>query len=321
MLSRSAAAAPRVSVITIFLNAEHYLAEAINSVLAQDFCDLELILVDDGSIDGGTTIARDYASRPGSMVRYVEHPSRANRGMSASRNLGLSAARGELVAFIDADDVWMPRKLSDQVAIMDAHPELGMVCGAVRYWTSWEGGEDTVVPTGHALNRVIPNPEASLALYPLGEAAAPCPSDLLLRRDLVLSLGGFEEHFTGPRQMYEDQGFLAKLYLAAPVYFSDSVWLNYRQHAESCVATMTREGRYHEVRHYFLEWLDGYLATLPQRDLRVVWALKKALLPYRHPWCHKALITAAGLAQYSLWAARQILSPLRQGSGGRTEPG
>ncbi len=217
------AAAPRVSVITIFLNAERFISEAIESVLTQDFCDFEIILVDDGSTQECTTIARDYAQRYAPIIRYLEHPGHQNRGMSASRNLGVAAARGEFVAFIDADDVWEKNKLTEQLAIMDRFPELGMVCGAARYWSSWNGGDDQTIPTGHLYNRVILPPNAALALYPLSKASAPCPSDLLLRRELIASLGGFEEHFTGPRQLYEDQAFLAKLYLAAPVYFADRV--------------------------------------------------------------------------------------------------
>ena len=67
-----------------------------------------------------------------------------------------------------------------------------------------------IVPTGHVINCLVMPPEASLALYPLGKAAAPCPSDMMLRRDAVNAVGGFEEHFTGPRQMYEDQAFPGK---------------------------------------------------------------------------------------------------------------
>src|SRR5436190_825161 len=141
------AAAPRVSVITPFLNAERFIAEAIESVLAQDFHDFELILIDDGSSRKCRDIARNYAVRYADVIRYVSHEGHVNRGISASRNLGVSLARGELVAFIDADDVWAPAKLSEQVAIMDAHPELGMVCGAARYWRSWNGGRDVIVPT------------------------------------------------------------------------------------------------------------------------------------------------------------------------------
>jgi glycosyltransferase involved in cell wall biosynthesis len=296
---------PRVSVITIFLNAERYLAEAVESVLAQDFPELELILVDDGSAEPCSTLARGYAARD-PRVTYLDHPDHQNRGMSASRNLGISAARGTFIAFIDADDAWSPAKLREQVAIMEANPELGMVCGAVRYWYSWNGGEDVLIPTGHVHNRVVHPPEASLALYPLGSAAAPCPSDLLLRRDVVTALGGFEEHFTGARQMYEDQGFLAKLYLAAPVFFSDRVWLSYRQHADSCVAEVTRDGRYDDVRLYFLNWLERYLAGLPHPDPRVGTALRRALWPYRHPVIHKAARKSHDLLRRGRQIARRF---------------
>ena len=294
------AARPRVSVITIFLNAERFISEAIESVLVQDFRDFEIILVDDGSTRVCTTIARDYAARHPTIIRYLEHPGHQNRGMSASRNLGLWAARGEFVAFIDADDVWEKTKLTEQLAIMNAFPEIGMVCGAARYWTSWSGGNDVIVPTGHLCNTVILPPEAALALYPLGKASAPCPSDLLIRQRVAVSLGGFEEHFTGPRQMYEDQGFLAKLYLASPVYFSDQVWLNYRRHPESCIETVTSQGRYHEVRLYFLNWLEAYLSAMPQPDERVSTALCRALWRYRHPRMH-AVASRSHQMLKSLW--------------------
>jgi len=280
---------PRVSVIAIFLNEERFISEAIESVLAQDFRHFEVILVDDGSTDESTTIARDYTARYAPVIRYLEHPGHQNLGQSASRNLGLAAARGEFVALLDADDVWEKTKLTEQLAIMNAFPELGMVCGAARYWSSWNGGNDVIVPTGHRYNTIILPPEAALALYPLGEADAPCPSDLLLRREVVTSVGKFEEHFAGPRQMYEDQAFLIKLYLATPVYFSDRVWLNYRLHADSSMAEAISQGRYHEWRFYFLNWLEAYLKTMPQPpDPRVFAALRNALWPYRHPRLHAA---------------------------------
>jgi glycosyltransferase involved in cell wall biosynthesis len=284
-----AAARPRVSVITIFLNAERFIEEAIDSVLRQDYGDLELILVDDGSTEACASLARSAAARFAPFVRYLQHDRGQNRGMSASRNLGLSVAQGEFVAFIDADDVWAPSKLREQLAILQSHPELDMVCGAVRYWYSWAGGTDSVIPTGHVQDRVVTPPEATLALYPFGTAAAPCPSDLLLRRAAVAAVGGFEEHFTGANQMYEDQGFLAKLYLQSPVYFSKNVWLSYRQHADSCVAEVTRTGRYHDVRRYFLSWFEGYLARQPKRPLRVRAALQRARLPYAHPQLFRAV--------------------------------
>jgi glycosyltransferase involved in cell wall biosynthesis len=287
----SATAAPTVSVVTTFLNGERYLAAAIDSVLAQSWEDFELLLVDDGSTDGSTGLAKGYADRE-PRVRYLEHPGHANRGTAASRNRGIVVARGTFLAVIDADDVWRPEKLDEQLAIMRRYPELGMVCGAVNYWRSWAGELDEIIPTGHISNVVVRPPEASLALYPLGTAAAPCPSDLLLRLDAVRAVGRFEEHFFGPRQLYEDQAFLAKLYLAYPVYFSDRVWLDYRQHPESCVAVVTRDGQYDDVRSYFLTWFRGYLMRKPDPPPRVLRAVDRALRPYRFP--RLARLAAAG---------------------------
>lgn len=297
----------------IFLNAERFIVEAIESVLVQDYGDLELILVDDGSGEACASLARDYAQRLSPFVRYFQHEGGKKRGMSASRNLGLRHAQGEYVAMLDADDVWASYKLREQMAIIEAHPELSMVCGAVRYWRSWSGGEDEIIPSGHAQDRVVTPPETTLKVYPLGTAAAPCPSDLLLRRSAVAAIGGFEEHFTGPRQMYEDQGFLAKLYLSSPVYFSSRVWLSYRQHDDSCVAEVTRSGRYHEVRRYFLEWFTGYLASQPRRSRHVRAALYRAHWRYAHPQLFDALGQGQAAAQRVGRALRRRAERLLRG--------
>lgn len=277
---------PRVSVISIFFNAELYFEEAIDSVLAQNYADFELLLVDDGSSDGSTAIAQSYARRWPSKVFYFAHRGRQNRGMSATRNLGLAHARAPLVAFIDADDRWHPAKLREQAAIFDKHERLGAVCGTVNYWRSWSGGEDVLVPTGHCQDVLVAPPEAALALYPLGEAAAPCPSDLMLSKTFVEQVGGFEESFTGDLQMYEDQAFLAKLYLVAPLYFASNCWLDYRQHENSIVAKVTQSGEYDRVRRHFLDWLGGYLRHQNLADLRIHAAHRRAQRPYEQPWLH-----------------------------------
>ncbi|UVF18417.1 glycosyltransferase family 2 protein [Microvirga terrae] len=280
---------PRISTILIFLNGEAFLDAAIKSVMAQSFSDFELLLCDDGSEQAASEIAKAWAAEHPKKIRYLEHEGHANHGMSATRNLGLEAARGEFIAFIDADDVWRTDKLSEQIDIMDAHPELGMVCGVVNYWRSWTGGDDVLTPTGHAQNTVVRPPEASLALYPLGKAVAPCPSDMLLRRAAVDAVGRFEVQFRGA---YEDQAFLAKLYLAWPIYFSDRTWIDYRQHAASCTSLLfehegTRTDRYNEVRYSFLTWFDGYLrAHSALEDRMVRRALNQALWPYRYPILH-----------------------------------
>lgn len=278
---RTTKTSPRVSVVTTFLNAEAFISEAIESVRAQTYDNWELLLVDDGSTDASTRIARDCAKRLAGQVHYLEHPDHINRGASPSRNLGISKARGQFIAFIDADDVWLPSKLSDQLSIMDAHPDVQLVAGSTFYWSDTKHGEDKVVPSGHVQECVIRPPEAALAIYPLGAAAAPCPSDLLIRTNLAMKLGGFDERFVEEKQLYEDQVFLMKVYLAAPIYFSSKVWLKYRLHSASCSAKTEKRGDYHDIRRFFLDWLEEYLGTLQGVDPRVVAALGQAQRPYR----------------------------------------
>lgn len=111
-----------VSVIITTYNYAHMLAESIDSVLDQDFDDAELIVVDDGSTDD----TADVVARYGDRVRYVRQE---HAGIAVARNTGIAAARGDLIAFQDADDVWAPNTLGLRVSAMERHPELGMVFG------------------------------------------------------------------------------------------------------------------------------------------------------------------------------------------------
>ena len=114
---------PRVSVLIAAYNAAVFLERTLRMVLEQTFADLELVVVDDGSTDGTGEIVR-RAMRTDARVRLLVQE---NRGLSATRNRGIAEARGELVAFLDHDDVWHPDKLALQVAVLDAHPEVGVV--------------------------------------------------------------------------------------------------------------------------------------------------------------------------------------------------
>jgi glycosyltransferase involved in cell wall biosynthesis len=91
---------PLVSAIVIFLNGETYLKEAIESILAQTYGHWELLLVDDGSTDHSMAIAQQYAQQNPGKVRYLEHEGHQNRGMSATRNLGIANSKGEFIAFL-----------------------------------------------------------------------------------------------------------------------------------------------------------------------------------------------------------------------------
>lgn len=274
---------PLVSVTIIFFDGEAFLAEAIESVIAQTYRNWELFLVDDGSGPAATAIAQQYAAMYPDRIYYLDHPDHANRGSSAARNLGIRHARGELLAFLDGDDVWLPDKLAQQVPLLDAHPEVGMVCGTTIYWRSWSNGLDDVVPTGHRRDVVIYPPDAALELFPLGTTPPVSMSDFVLRATLMKRLGGFEEKFIGH---YESQVFQSKVLLFAPVYFSSAATNKYRQHPASCLQTAIREGKAPQNRLRFLEWLEQYLKSIDNVDERVVSSLRRELRPYRNPRIH-----------------------------------
>jgi glycosyltransferase involved in cell wall biosynthesis len=283
---------PLVSIIVPFLNAERFIGEAIESVFAQVYDNWELLLVDDGSTDGSTDRARELAERYPEKVRYLEHDGHQNRGLPASRNLGLKHARGKYVALLDSDDAWLPQKLEQQVQILESHPEAAMVYGRSEYWRSWTGdaadaGRDCVPDLGIEADTLVPAPRLLLLSYPLGKAPTPCPSDMMLLRSTLERVGGFEESFNGPYTMYEDQAVLAKIYLEEGVFVSGQCWDNYRLHPDSCVSTVTRNGQYEDVRRFFFKWFEGYLIKKGIRNSEIGAALKKALRPYRHPVLHK----------------------------------
>ena len=269
---------PLVSVVLIFHNEERFIEEAVQSVRDQSLEDWELILVDDGSTDRSTPFARDLAAHD-ERIRYVNHPGHENRGMAASRNLGVAHASAPYIAFLDADDVWVPSKLAEQVDLLESMPDVAMVNGAMIYWYSWDPAStkaDRPVLTGGMADRRIDPPEAALALYPLGRGGG-AGVDLLVRRSVFDAVGGFEERFRG---LYEDQSFLMKAFLRYPIYISSRVWLRYRQHGASCRLQTTRTD-YWRLRGAFLDWLRED----PERlgDARVSAAVRRARrqLPYR----------------------------------------
>lgn len=280
---------PEVSVITAFFNEERFLTEAIESVIQQEFANWELILIDDGSSDDSTQIAKYYAGLYPGRILYVEHEGHANKSTAASRNLGIEKTRGKLVAFLDADDVWLPAKLLAQVKIMRAHPEASMLVEASEYWNSWQNGtsqEDVVVQVGKKRDQVFPAPQLAEMLYPLVPVAAPCPSAIMVRREALIKHGGFEAGFTGRNQLYEDQAFLMKFYLNEPVYISSLCNNRYRQRAGSCVQWVHKEGSYHAVRKYFLNWLQQYMERNNIRHKNVQRLFNRALEQYNRPLVH-----------------------------------
>jgi glycosyltransferase involved in cell wall biosynthesis/SAM-dependent methyltransferase len=253
MLSR-----PLVSIVTIFHNEERFLAEAIESALAQTYPRWELLLCDDGSTDGSPAIARAFAAAHPDRIRYLQHPGGANRGMSATRNLGIASARGELISFLDGDDVWVPEKLTRQVRLLQENPEAGAVYGRLHVWHAWtrraeDLARDYVQPLGVPPDSLVRPPDLLIRFL---QDDVYTPSGLLFRREVLEEVGGYEEAFAG---MHEDGVVLAKICLKWPLYASGEVWYKYRQHPDSCCNQAIAAGRDRAALEAFLGWLDGYL--------------------------------------------------------------
>jgi glycosyltransferase involved in cell wall biosynthesis len=161
---------PLVSVVIGMYNAAPYLGEAIESVFAQSYRPLELIVVDDGSTDGSGDVARAY----GDALRYVFQE---NAGNGAARNHAVRLASGELFAFLDADDRFRPDKLERQWAVLEAQPGIDVVFGHVREFVSPELTES---------ERLSIRPPAP----PVPWTA---PNLMLIRKEAFHSVGPFDE--------------------------------------------------------------------------------------------------------------------------------
>jgi glycosyltransferase involved in cell wall biosynthesis len=243
---------PLVSVIMIFLNAQSYIQEAIESIFSQRYVNWELLLIDDGSTDESTQIAKSYSAKHPDKIRYFEHLGHQNRGMSTSRNVGISHSRGTYVAFLDADDIWLPEKLERQIAIMQKHPEIEFIINPALYWNlngTKEPQRMTLVegqlPPGAWIPKILQD----------GDNAA-CPSSIMAQRAALVQVGGFENWAPN---LVEDQVMWLKVSLEDLSLYFDPTCLNvYRIHASSCCMAAS-SGRKLESHIKLYSWLIGCL--------------------------------------------------------------
>jgi glycosyltransferase involved in cell wall biosynthesis len=299
---------PLVSIIVPFFDPGRFLPEAVDSVLAQSFADWELLLVDDGSTDGSERAARGFAERDSTRIRVLAHAGGKNRGVSATRNLGLGQSRGEFVALLDADDVWLPQKLERQLELASSNPGSAMIFGRSQYWHSWNANdsEPDSIPQLVAGDRMYEPPELWKLCYPYGRFGAPCPSDLLIRRSVLDESGGFEECFDQRAPTHEDIALLSKLFLNFPVYVSNECWDRYRRHDRSAWARALKDGGEERSRQFYFGWMRDYLEKTGIKDSEIWSLLGKRTWRYRHPALARCLETVR--------AALRPLKPLLQKS-------
>ena len=189
---------PRVSAIITTYNRRAFVQEAVDSVLAQSYKDWELIVVDDGSTDGTDEALHGYAER----LRYCFQE---NKGASSARNRGLELAGGEFVAFLDSDDLWLPRKLREQVACMDEHAG-ARICYTDEIW----------IRRGRRVNPKKRHAKYSGEIYP--HCLPLCiisPSSALMRRTLFEEVGTFDTQLP----VCEDYDLWLRVAARFPVFF------------------------------------------------------------------------------------------------------
>jgi glycosyltransferase involved in cell wall biosynthesis len=166
---------PRISVIIPVYNRAVMVQEALESVAKQSRPADEIILVDDGSVDGSGEAARAFEN-----VCLVRQP---NRGISAARNTGIERARGDYIAFLDSDDLWMEGKLEHQERFMNAHPEVPL-CHTEEMW----------IRKGRRVNpKTVHRKEGGFIFLRSLERCLISPSAVMIRRELFQRVGRFDE--------------------------------------------------------------------------------------------------------------------------------
>ena len=204
---------PRASVVVPTYNSGRLVAEAVASILAQTVVPSEIIVVDDGSTDDTRVCLAPYAER----IRYVRQE---NQGVSAARNRGIETARGEFVAFLDADDVWHPRKIELQIQAFERCPRLGLL-GTQPF--AWPDSTFPIVAEGSVPHTTI------VDWSDLAVKNYLTTSSVLVRRALLAKAGSFDRAL----QYGEDRDLWLRVAEAAPVANLELPLTGYRDVAGS----------------------------------------------------------------------------------------
>lgn len=227
---------PTLSIIIPTYNNAYFLPDALDSVFAQNFPSLEIIVIDDGSTDETQTILTEYSAQ----IRYLYQ---TNAGSAVARNTGLQLARGKYIVFLDADDVLLPGKLVEQVQVLEKRPSLGLV----------HSGWQIIDESGHVLRNVEPwheIPELDLGAWVWHKPAF--MGAMMFRRSMLMQVDGFDAEL----RQSQDVDLLLRLGLAG----CTAAWLHrptyqYRIHAQSTIRQNATAQH-----HYLMRVLDKFFA-------------------------------------------------------------
>ncbi len=205
-----------VSVIIPTYNCKEYITDAIESVLSQTFRDYDIIVVDDGSTDG----TKDIVTRYGNKIKYARQE---NKGVSAARNTGIGMASGGLIAFLDADDMWLPDKLEKQVMAFDENPALGLVtCGLIVIDENGSVLRRENEPLAFDRQRLL---ERIVVRAIVGNT----PSCMMVKRECFNKVGNFDEALSGA----EDRDLCMRIVRSYDIYMMPECLIKYRVHGKN----------------------------------------------------------------------------------------
>lgn len=211
-LPTGAIAVPKVSIVIPAYNAMTYLPDTVASVFEQTFRDFEVLLVDDGSTDSiQIWVAQTVYDR---RFKLIAQP---NQGLSAARNTGITHSQSEYIAFLDADDLWHPTKLAQQVQWLDAHPAIGLIYTLTALLDSVGN------PTGRVLGTEIAGDVLSEMLQ---RNIIDCPSSVLVRRQCFDRVGLFDRTL----RSVEDWEMWIRIAAVYPLAVIGTPLVYYRQH-------------------------------------------------------------------------------------------
>jgi glycosyltransferase involved in cell wall biosynthesis len=203
-----------VDIIIPAFNAARFLPFSLESVVSQTFDDWRILLVDDGSTDNTAEAVAPFLDRLGSKIRYIKQE---NRGLPAARNTAIRASTAEFLALLDADDVWLPCRLSESLKILRERPQVGLVYGLItgidqdnRPGITWEGNLSDA--DGHIAPQVY-----------MRKVELPCPT-ITFRRKCVDEVGFFDETMRAT----EDRDLWLRIALRYEVGFVPKVLAYYR---------------------------------------------------------------------------------------------
>ncbi|MEO6695006.1 MAG: glycosyltransferase [Ignavibacteria bacterium] len=287
---------PKISIITPLFNGSKTLEETAASVFAQDYIDWEWIFFDDGSNDGTKEIARKYEKEfPGKIFLY-EHEQNENHGTAFTRNRAVEKSIGEVISFIDQDDIWYKDRLSSQLTTLEKTSNCAMIWGPSLYWYKDREFKQPIGYRGKGLPTGLYHPPDFIEIFLSDLRGTPIPGAILVRRKFFDEVKGYDESIKGS----EDIVLWLKIAERFPIFYEDKILVKYRKHAGSTLRIANESGDMDKWDLDFYKWVIDFLKKT---------SAKKSILKENEFAYYKCLKRIAGKKNYFA-SRKELLSKL-----------